>query len=221
MRRLPRLLLAAAALFAAADAASQELYERNADYRRQTELFALYGDDTVDVVMLGNSLTAGAQWHEVLRGWRVAGRGIRSDVTAGYLARLDGVFRLHPRVCVVEGGINDLYAGVPEDEIVRNMGLLVRRLAAGGITPVVQSVLPVSPLWKGSEENNPRVHALNARLRALAADEGAVFLDIVPAMTVQGRLRDDLTYDGVHLTARGYAVWAEHLRAELRRLLPR
>lgn len=215
MRNLrPVALALAAGLVAAGNipAEAQPLYLRNPHFQRQTALFDLYGDDTVDVVLLGTSLTAGAQWHELLRGRRVAARGIPSDLTEGFLARVDGVLRLHPRVCVIEGGINDLYEDIPPAEVAENIRVLARRLADAGIAPVIQSVLPVSPRWKRAAEKNREVLLLNDALRSVASDTKSQYLDLVPAMSEGGFLRDELSEDGVHLTAAGYAIWSGQLQ---------
>jgi lysophospholipase L1-like esterase len=73
----------------------------------------------------------------------------------------------------------------------------------------------VSPLWKRAAEQNPSVSSLNVELKRVAEEEGVQFVDLVPAMSLEGFLRDELTYDGVHLTARGYALWAGLVRDAL------
>src|SRR5690242_16816098 len=59
-------------------------YRARLDFFRQT-----VGD--ADVVMLGDSITEGVDWHELFRDQRLLNRGIGGDTSAGVLNRLDEV----------------------------------------------------------------------------------------------------------------------------------
>src|SRR5690606_11925828 len=60
---------------------------------------------------------------------------------------------------------------------------------------------------------NAAIEDINRRLALLADGERIRFLDINDRLTDRdGRLRDDVSRDGLHLTARGYDVWASALK---------
>src|SRR3954451_1058356 len=59
-------------------------YRTRLDFFRQT-----VGD--ADVVMLGDSITEGIDWHELFPHVRILNRGIGGDTSAGVLNRLDEV----------------------------------------------------------------------------------------------------------------------------------
>ena len=58
--------------------------------------------------MLGNSLTNRISWNELLVRDDIANRGIGSDITAGFINRINFVFNVKPKICFIEGGVNDL-----------------------------------------------------------------------------------------------------------------
>jgi len=62
---------------------------------------------------------------------------------------------------------------------------------------------------------NDRIAQLNARLRQRAEAIGCSFLDLHPRFTDDtGRLKQEFTEDGLHLTARAYDVWSALLAAQ-------
>lgn len=160
-----------------------------------------------DVVMVGDSITLGGRWNEFLPDTVVHNRGVGTDTVAGVRARTDQVLKKDPQAVFIMIGINDV--------MLRNENaaiLAAYRETLQALEPVehvfVQSVL----LCAGprcSERVRAQIQLLNAGLKMLAVDEGAVFLDLNGHFAPLGTLRDDLTYDGVHLNGRGYALWTK------------
>lgn len=213
------LLLAVLAppLFSQSTASLDSLYLKSAHYRHLTGMWRLYKPERADVVMLGNSITAGAEWSELLGRPHVINRGIGGDNLVGFLHRLEFVLPLRPKLCFVMGGINDLYAGYTPEQVARNYASLVDSLQNASITPIVQSTLHVSPRWRNAEEKNSEVARLNELLRTLCRERGIDFIDLNAELSEHGRLRDEFTTDGVHLTPPAYGVWARVLEALLHR----
>jgi lysophospholipase L1-like esterase len=193
----------------------ESLYVKNKNYAVQTALFDLYATERAEVVMLGNSLTQWVDWNALLGRKNIANRGIASDVTAGYLHRLEQIYKLKPKLCFIEGGINDLYANVSVDGVYENYVKIVEALKANGIIPVIQSTLFVSPKWHDAVEKNKEVAELNSLLQNYARKNGIEFLNLNAVMSTNNVLRDELTHDGVHLTAAGYRIWGKEVEKEL------
>lgn len=191
------------------------LYLQNRNYPLQTSLHEIYRTEHADVVMLGNSLTYNVNWNELLGRSSIVNRGIISDITEGYLHRLDAVVKLSPRLCFLEGGINDIYAGIPVDVVYTHYKEIVETLKKRGVIPVIQSTLYVSPRWHDYEENNARVSHLNSLLRTFAAGNDIIYVDLNKRMALNNALNDTLTYDGVHLNAGGYRLWAQEVEQVL------
>ena len=159
-----------------------------------------------EIVMLGDSLTEWGNWHELVPEFRVINRGIAGDTSFGVLERLQEVIDRRPKLVFVMVGTNDLGLQVQPDTLLRNLREIVTRLRAASITPVAQSIL-----FRGRwlQEDNTTIAAVNADLAAVCAAHGIRFLDLNPLMAPNGWLPDEMTYDGVHLTAAAYKVWRE------------
>ncbi len=183
-------------------------YLRNTNYVIQLGMYDLFTSTQADVVMLGNSLTYNANWNEILNRSNIANRGISSDITSGYLHRLEYVYKLNPKICFIEGGINDLYSNDSVKNIVRNYSRIIDLLTARNIVPVIQSTLFVGAKYPQAKDKNRQVRVLNDWLKEYAVKNEIVFLDINSLVSKKGFLRSNLTYDGIHLNAKGYALWA-------------
>jgi lysophospholipase L1-like esterase len=114
-------------------------------------------------------------------------------------------------------GINDIYGDIPVATIFENYKAIVRRLRDNRITPVIHATLFVSPRWKEHVARNREVIKLDSLLSTYAAEEDIDHLDLNIRMSPGGTLREDLTYDGVHLNPRGYEIWRDELEKILRK----
>jgi len=196
---------------------SRSLYLQNKNYALQTALFDTYKTEHADIVMLGNSLTQWVDWNELLGRTNVANRGIAGDITEGYLQRLHQVYALTPKLCFIEGGINDLYANVPIDAVFAHYAAIIDSIRSHKIIPIIQSTLFVSTKWHHAVEKNKEVAELNDKLNAYATRHNVEFLDLNARMSANNLLSEELTHDGVHLTAAGYAIWGEEVSKALQR----
>jgi lysophospholipase L1-like esterase len=91
-----------------------------------------------------------------------------------------------------------------------NLASMTELAKANGIRVVLASVLPAFDYpWKTGREPAPKIVALNAWIRQYAGKAGAVYCDFHSAMADERQgLKSNLTNDGVHPTAAGYAVMA-------------
>ncbi|MCC6549263.1 MAG: GDSL family lipase [Ignavibacteriaceae bacterium] len=187
------------------------LYKKNPNYSLESEFYRIYKKKQADVVFLGNSITKGVSWSELLGRENVVGRGIPSDVIEGFLSRLESVINLRPKIVFIMGGINDIYNWVPVDTISAQYIQLVTELREKGIRVVVQSTLYVSPRWPNSADRNREVEKLNSTMQSWCKQNGLEFLDLNPDLSKNKFLRDELTYDGIHLKAEGYRLWGREI----------
>jgi lysophospholipase L1-like esterase len=147
-------------------------------------------------------------------------RGIGGQTTPQMLIRFrQDVIALHPRVVVILAGTNDIAGntGPSTLEMVEdNLTSMVDLARANDIRVVLASLLPVCDC-KTSKEGKPlvmtknrppeKILALNEWIKQFAAKNDVVYLDYYSAMVDdKGFLKADLTYDGLHADARGYAV---------------
>ncbi len=233
MKKTVKLFIFLATLFCSNFSQNSKAYLKNPLYERQIEMYEVYKTKQADIVMLGNSLTHGANWDELLGRQNVVGRGIVSDVTEGFLARLRYVYKLKPKVCLIQGGLNDIYNWTPVEKIYSNYIRIINDLRVRGIQPVIQSTLYAGKNW-GSDylarnnpnlkpeevnaERNSQVKLLNKMLTDYARRNNIVFVDLNKKMSKNDFLRTDITYDGAHLNAKGYKIWASEIDKVLEKL---
>lgn len=197
------LLLAAAAVFA------QSEY----NFQRRS-LFEKLPVTSKDIVFLGNSITDGGEWNELLANPRVKNRGISGDRSSWMLDRLDPIVGGQPRKLFLLIGTNDLAAGTPAAEVVANVRKIVERFQSESPRTklYVQSVFPVNDSFKKYAAKHGRhdadIVAVNKGLQALCAEKGIVYIDLWTLLADKnGKLRADLTNDGLHLMGEGYLAW--------------
>ena len=197
-------------------ATEQPIYLQNNNYLLQKELYDLYRTSHADVVMLGDSHIHGANWNELLGHNDIVNRGIRGDITSGFLNRIEQVTRLHPRMCFIMGGINDLYASYSPKQITENIAQIVQHLRTAGIVPVAQTVMFVDLSYSNAGNINRQVSELNNLLKQYATAANIRCIDVNAQVCRGNFLRREFTVDGIHLNAAGYRVWSNEVEKIIR-----
>ena len=201
-------------------------YKKNPIYERQMEMFELYKTRQADIVMLGNSLTAGADWGELLGRSNVATRGITSDILEGFNARLNTVFKLKPKIVFIMGGLNDIYAWIPIEQIYKEYIQILTGLKVRGIIPVIElttyAAKNYAKEWGGTPQvnagRNREVDKLNKLLVDYAQQNNIEVINLLPSIVGRdGYLKPELTWDGVHFNAAAYKIWAREVENILRK----
>jgi len=183
------------------------LYQQNPVYNAQVNMYEYFRTSHADIVMLGDSLTYFCNWNELLGRSNIANRGILGDIASGYLHRLSYVYKLNPRLCFIEGGVNDVLNNYQPEEIFLYYKQIIDTLEAHNITPVIQSTLFVAAVFPHAKEMNLKISKLNEMLIEYAHKHSIEYLDINSLASKDGFLRNELTCDGLHLSTKGYMVW--------------
>lgn len=179
-------------------------------------------DTKNEIVFLGNSITDGAEWYELLGNKRIRNRGISADVTEGILLRLDAITKLKPAKIFIMIGVNDLSRNMTVNEITANYTAILERIRAESPKTIVyvESVLPVNPatgMALNHTNKTDLIIELNARLKELAAEFGHTYIDLFSLMAdANNHLPRKYSIDGLHLTYAAYSVWAEAIRPYVR-----
>lgn len=201
-------------------------YRTNPNYILQQNMFDIYKTRQADIVMLGNSLTAGAFWNELLGRPNVVGRGIPGDVLQGFSARINSIIKLRPKLVFILGGLNDIYGWTPVEDIFAEYVKILQLLKSNGIIPVVQSTLFAgrdwAKDWGGTPEvnsgRNKEVAKLNSLLLDYAHKNNIDYIDLNSRMSTRDNfLRPELTWDGVHLNSEGYKIWVREVEKILKK----
>lgn len=166
------------------------------------------------VVFMGDSITElWALYDPGFFAGANADRGISGQTSPQMLLRFyQDVVALRPRVVHILAGTNDIAGNTgPTDAeaFKNNIRAMVELAQANNIRVVLGSILPVDTFpWAPKLKPAPQILALNAWLKAYAAQRGAIYADYYGAMVdaSSGGLRKDLTFDGVHPATQGYRI---------------
>ena len=186
-------------------------------YNQRASLFDTLGTSPSSIVMLGNSLTHGCEWHELLGNPNVVNRGINGDIAEGIDLRLDGILRGRPAKIFLLCGVNDVSHDLSADSIASAVEAIVGRIQRESPTTKVylQSLLPINNSfgrYKRIFGKEQTIRDINALLEAYAAKNDITWINLYPAFADEkGNLRSDLTNDGLHLLGPGYIIWREIL----------
>jgi len=185
------------------------------DFRRG--VFALSKVETAPIVMLGDSLTEAGPWDELTGCRQAVNRGIGGDTTKGVLGRLDDVLALKPHAVFLMIGVNDISRHIPKEASVENLRAILKSLARAEVRTFAAYVLPVAASRK--KQLNDSITALNAAFAGVMAEHpNTQVIDLRPLVRgSDGYLREDLSYDGLHLAAKGYAIWRDAIAPHVAR----
>lgn len=227
------ILVAAVFLCSVSDAAAVEpMPQNNPLFMPAHEaLLAKAKQGDIDVYFLGDSITRRwhandypahqENWRQNFLGWNAADFGWGGDTTHNVLWRitngeLDGVT---PKVVVLMVGTNNI-GGTPPDDEQAKVDEVVGGIEA--ILDVVQEKAPQARIvlmgitprnTNGSPAVMPTIDKINDRIAAFADGERIVYLNINDKLAdADGKLFDGVTDDGLHLSDKGYQIWADALK---------
>ena len=170
-------------------------------------------------VWLGDSITDGGEWAELIGRKNVLNRGISADNTFGILYRLDEVLRHQPQKLFILIGINDIGRNIPTEVSLRNYATIIDRIKAGspGTAIYIQTLMPTNNEYTNfpnHQNKTDKIEAFNNGLKQLAKEKGTYLVDLYqPFCNAAGKLDAKYTNDGLHLTGQGYAHWKQILTA--------
>jgi len=197
--------------------------------RAHEQLVAKAKAGGIDLYFLGDSITrrwgcTDPQWSELMAnwkknffGWNAANFGWGADGIQNMLWRIQNgeLSGVNPKVIVILGGTNNIGNQPGSDDkvadILRGFDALVAecRARAPGAKIIVTAIFP-------RNDNTavlPEIRRVNEGLTKLADGKNVYFLNINDRLAnADGILFDGMTIDKLHLTAKGYQVWADGLR---------
>jgi lysophospholipase L1-like esterase len=177
------------------------------------------------VVFFGDSITdnwSKAGYGGFFPGRPYVNRGIGGQTTAQMLVRFRAdVLAIKANVVVILAGTNDIAGNagpVALEAVEDNLSDLAELGHLHGVHVVLASLLPVSddkkdakgePIVRTKDRPPATILALNAWLAKYGREHGAVYLDYYTAVADKaGALKPELTDDGLHPNAAGYALMA-------------
>jgi lysophospholipase L1-like esterase len=181
-------------------------------YYYRKSLFDMLPTKNVDIVFLGDSITEAAEWSEIFPNETIVNRGIGGDTTRGILLRLNSILAAHPQKLFLMIGINDLYYGNSPRTTVEHYEEIIQAIRTGSPETAIyiQSTLPVNNQdFDDIPVNTKDIDLINKGLRKIADQYHATYIDLASLLKDENNQLDlEYTNDGIHLTGKGYRIWA-------------
>ncbi|HEY1021456.1 MAG TPA: GDSL-type esterase/lipase family protein [Flavisolibacter sp.] len=218
MKRLLFLFSAIITLHAKGQTPKWDSTHRPGNFALKVDLFRSYPNSLNDIIFLGNSITAGTDWMELLGKTAVRNRGISGDITFGVLERLHEVTEGAPAKVFILIGINDISRNIPDSLIIGNYEKMIQRIKKESPKTKIyfHTLLPVNnsfTQFKNHYNKDEHILFVNESLKALSAKEKITLIDLYPHfLDSDKKLAKKYTIDGLHLNAEGYKVWADVLK---------
>lgn len=165
------------------------------------------------IVMYGNSITAQGKWVELLGRTDVMNNALPGQATYHFLQLIQShVIDLHPKVCFIKGGINDITLGVRQDSIQSHYKTMLEMLVQNRITPVVT----LTVYERNDPSSKKEVDALNAFLVSFCTQNNITYIDLNRHVSDSTGLRTDYSIDKKHLNTEAYKIWAREINRVLK-----
>ncbi len=190
--------------------------------RRHNKIVAEAKRGAYDVMLLGDSITQGWEFHKKI--WdkhfpnqRVLNAGIASDRVEHILWRLQhGLLdKARPKVVVLMGGINNLRVSNP-DAIADGLRQIIAEIQTRSPKTriIVQGLFPTGR--EATDHRRAKVRLANLRIARLADGERIEYFDFGDRFVgADGWISKKIMFDYLHLTRSGYEIWADALEEKL------
>ncbi len=221
-------LIATPCLVAAEEHDAIKPVPRQGDWMTRHESFnKRVAQGNVDLVFIGDSITQSWEghgkgvWATFYEKRNAVNLGISGDRTQHVIWRLDhdNVKNISPKAAVVMIGTNNSGSNTPE-QIAEGVAVIVKQLR----TKLPETkVLLLAVFPRGTDKNDKRRQVnekTNAIFKKLADGTHIHYLDIGPKFLEEdGTLTREIMPDLLHLSEKGYTIWAESIEPSLKKLM--
>lgn len=181
---------------------------------KKSQFEMLSQNNKYKTVMLGDSITDGGLWNELLDNNTIQNRGIAGDTSDGVLDRLNSINPSIKEVFIMIG-INDFFQEKSVDYVFSNYQKIVEILTKKNIKVYIQSTL-----FTGDEnpnKYNQKVELLNEKLNKFAFENKIEFINLNKILAPNNVLKSEYSYDKLHLNGFAYSLWVNELKKYLKK----
>ena len=180
-----------------------------------------------DLIFIGDSITQGWEgrgkkaWAKHYTKRNAVNLGIGGDRTQHVIWRLDhgNLYRIKPKAAVIMIGTNNSGANTSQ-EIADGVEVIVKQLRKK-LPETKVLLLGVFPRGANKADKRRQVNeGANAIFKKLADGKSVHYLDIGQKFLKEdGTLPREIMPDLLHLSEKGYTIWAESIEAKLKELM--
>jgi lysophospholipase L1-like esterase len=181
----------------------------------------------IDLLFLGDSITQGwggnAVWQKYYGPLNAANFGIGGDTTENVLWRIQNgeIDGIAPKVVVLMIGTNNFgLEGHPPDAVAKGVATIVQTLRKKLPSSKILLLAIFPRDEKPGTENRNRIKKVNDQIVALDDKKNVRFLDIGSKLAnPDGTLSKEVMPDFLHLSEKGYQIWADAMDPLLKQLM--
>ena len=198
---------------------SKEMTTKKSNYSLLNKKYTLENQ----TILLGDSITDFFNWYELFyeysksTGQAVYNRGISGDTTDRLLERLDdNVLSIKPKNIVLLIGTNDIGRGLPLSMTLNNVEQIIKvsKDRCPDVNFILEAVYPVNENMRDKFEkrSNKKIDEMNKEYIKLCKKYDCVWVDFTDKLKDEnGNLKNEFTYDGLHINAQAYEIVAKNI----------
>jgi lysophospholipase L1-like esterase len=192
---------------------------------------------TIDLYFVGDSITRRwrgtdypqflANWNDNFFGWNAANFGWGGDTIQNILWRMQNgeLEQVHPKVIVLLAGTNNIGKNPASDAKIAEVTEGIRAILDLFREKLPDATVVVMGIFPRNDGDDPRhvfasITKINQKIATFADGAKIRYLNINDKLAdSDGTLVDGVTVDRLHLSLRGYQIWADALTPTLNELL--
>ncbi len=168
--------------------------------------------EKVNILFIGDSIFAQENWNILLGRNDIQSVAYGGAMTQQILWSLEeGLLNSEPKIVVLEGGINDLRAGVPTQRVFENYQKIISILQKNKGKIVAHLIIYTTD----NQEINQEIIILNTLLKKYFSEQHIEYIDMNLYLSKNNALLPQFSRDGIHLKKETYEIWAKELKQKL------
>src|SRR5262245_45896058 len=207
--------------------------DRNSQIAHE-QLLAKARHGKIDLYFLGDSITRRwgatdypdflANWKQNFFGWNAANFGWGGDTTQNIIWRLDHgeLDGVNPKVIVILAGTNNVGRNPVDAARIADISKVIKAVIDRCRQKAPRARIILTAIFPRNDNVAvvPTIAGINQNIARFADGKRIRFLNINDKLADQnGMLLDGVTVDKLHLSLKGYQIWADALKPLLRKTL--
>lgn len=164
-------------------------------------------------VFVGDSIFEGYKLDEHYKDMPTVNSGISGHKTTDILENMnERIYRYNPSKVILLIGTNDI-SHIDSKETVQNIGKIIDGIKKNRkyAEIYVQSIYPVNHEVDGwlaaGPRDNETIKSMNKEIKEICSEKNVTYMDVYDLLADgEGNLKEEYSYDGLHLSNEGYKV---------------